>query len=273
MTLTILNDLDQGSDEWHEARRGIVTASVVGRLISSAAPHATSVDCPACGASAGGPCLSMAAKKEPTPIKTLHDARAAVASSLPPVYGPSNSDGARTLTTILVAERISGFTDETPMNSHMIRGVECEPVARNLYSTHHAKVTEVGFMRLDESWGTLGYSPDGLVGDDGLIEIKAPTTKGHVTAVLGGDVPAHNMAQCQAGLFVSGREWLDFIPYVGGLPLWVKRVYPDPNWQGAIKAAVSRFEEQAAEMTHAYLTATANLPATERLDRELGLVF
>lgn len=274
MTLHIYDELEQGSTEWHDARRGIVTASVVGKLITIGSPDPVTVDCPACKATAGGPCLSMAAKKTPAPIKTIHDARVSAAADLPPVYRPADNDTSRALTATLVAERIAGFTDDTAMTGDMWRGVTSEPIARDLYAKYHEPVTEVGFMRLDEEWGTLGYSPDGLVGDDGLIEIKAPRTKGHVLAVLSGEVPAHNIAQCQAGLLASGRAWLDFIPYVGGLPLWSKRVYPDPAWHGAIKAAVSRFEKTAAEMTDAYLAATADLPATERIDLDsLGLVF
>lgn len=272
MTLTTYDDLEQRSPEWYAARRGIVTASMVDKLITIGSPDPVSVDCPNCGAATGGPCLSMAAKKAPTPIKTIHDGRTLAAADLPPVYRPADNDTSRAITATLVAERIAGFTEESSMTRDMERGVLMEPYARDLYSEHHAPAVEVGFMRLEESWGTLGYSPDGLVGDDGLIEIKAPRTKGHLLAVLSGEVPAHNIAQCQAGLLVSGRAWLDFIPYVAGMPLWTKRVFPDPAWHGAIKGAVSRFEQTAAEMTDAYLTATANLPATERIDFFLDVI-
>jgi hypothetical protein len=269
VTLHIYDDLEQGTEEWAAARRGICTASVVGKLISIGPPDPITVNCPTCRATAGSACLSMAAKKTPTAIKTIHDARCAAAADLPPVYGPADSDTARAITATLVAERIAGFTEDTSMSADMWRGRDAEPYARDLYAEHHAPVTECGFMRLDEEWGTLGYSPDGLVGDDGLIEIKAPRAKNHLLTVLDGKVPTHNLAQCQAGLLVSGRKWLDFIPYVAGLPLWVIRVTPDPAWHGAIKGAVSRFEQTAAEMTDAYLTATANLPATERVDFNL----
>lgn len=274
MTLTIHDDVEQGTEEWLAVRRGIITASIVGKLISISPPDAVTVDCPTCKAVAGAPCVSMAAKKAPTAIKTLHDARTAATVDLPPVYGPADNDTALAITATLVAERIAGFTEEAWMSADMWRGRDAEPYARDLYSEHHAPVTQVGFMRLDEEWGTLGYSPDGLVGDDGLIEIKAPRAKSHVLTVLDGKVPTYNMAQCQAGLLVSGRAWVDFIPYVGGMPLWTTRVTPDPAWHGAIKAAVSRFEQTAAEMTDAYLKATDDLPVTERVDfNSLGLVI
>jgi len=225
MTLHILDDLEQGTPEWHDARRGIVTASVVGKLIT--------------------PTLKVA-----------------------------DNDTSRGVTATLVAERISGFTEETAMTSDMWRGVESEPVARDLYSRHHAPAEEVGFMVRDD-WGyPIGYSPDGLVGDDGLIEIKAPRAKAHIITILADKVPAFYMAQLQTGLLVSGRKWIDYVSYCGGLPLYVKRVHPDPAWHRAIVAAVANFELAANEMTANYEAAIAGLPATDRIDfNDLGLVF
>ncbi len=215
MTLHTFPEIEQGTTEWHDQRRGIVTASIVGRLIT--------------------PTLKVA-----------------------------DNDVSRGVTALLAAERIAGFTEDTPMTSDMWRGVECEPFARDLYAKHYAPVSEVGFMVRDD-WGyQIGYSPDGLVGDDGLIEIKAPRAKTHLTTILAGQVPAHYMAQLQTGLLVSGRDWIDFVSYVGGLPLWVKRVLPDLAWHEAIVAAVAKFETTAADMVAAYNQATEGLPVAER---------
>lgn len=264
MTLHEFPQIVQGSEEWHGQRRGIVTASAVGALVSVGAPDALSVGCPECHAFADDPCIS-AARKVPTPIKTIHGARTSIAAERPPVYSVADNDTSRGLTAALVAERIAGFTEDGPMTSDMWRGVECEPIARDYYSEHYAPVTETGFMVRDD-WGfSIGYSPDGLVGDDGLIEVKAPRAKTHLTTVLADKVPAYNMAQLQTGLLVSGRKWIDFIPFVGGLPLWKTRVYPDPAWHKAIVAAVAQFELTAAEMVAKYMTATEGLPATERV--------
>lgn len=271
MTLRIYETLEQRSDAWLEARRGIVTASVVGKLITADSPDATTVACPTCNAAVDSPCLSMN-RKTPAPIKTIHDARNAEVAGKPPVYTVANNETSRALTATLVAERISGFVEDGPMTSDMWRGVEAEPFARDKYAEHYGNVTEVGFM-VEDKWGfRIGFSPDGLVGDDGLIEVKAPRSKTHVLTVIDDKVPAYNMAQIQCGLLVSGRKWLDFIPYVGGLPLWKKRVHPDPAWQAAIVAAVANFETTAAEMVARYTAATEGLPATERIDN-LGLVF
>ena len=160
------------------------------------------------------------------------------------------------------------------MTSDMWRGVESEPFARDVYSEHHAEVTEVGFMLREEDGWKLGYSPDGLVGDDGLIEIKSPRAKTHLRTILADEVPGHYMPQLQAGLLVSGRKWIDFVSYVGGMPLYIKRVLPDPAWFAAITAACVAFQATAAQTVADYEKRVAGLPLTERIDNnELGLVF
>lgn len=265
MTLTIHDDIDQGTPEWHALRRGIVTASTVGKLLSTESPSAVVVDCPKCRATAGSPCLSLA-KKTPTPISTYHPERGSVAADLPSEVVVADNETSRGLTATLVAERITGQTEPTPFTDDMARGVMLEPVARDWYSRHHAPATEVGFMREVATWGTLGYSPDGLVGDDGLIEIKAPRARTHLRTVLADEVPAAHYAQCQAGLLVSGRKWIDFVSYVAGLPVFVKRVHPDPAWHAAIRSAVEGFEDAATALTSDYFTRVDGLPVAERID-------
>lgn len=268
MTLTVHPDLTQGSDEWLEARRGIVTASVVGQLVNVGAPEAVTIPCPTCKAPAGGPCLS-AARKVPTPIKTIHEARTAEAANLPPVYRPADSDTSRGLTAVLTAERITGYTDPTWVSSDMWRGIEDEPRAREAYSSRYAEAVECGLM-VEDKWGfPVGYSPDGLVGDDGLIECKSRRQKTQLLTVLADTVPAENMAQLQCGLLVSGRKWIDYVSYCGGMHLYVKRVLPDPAWFKAIVAAVAQFELTSAEMVATYTQATEGLATTERADLEV----
>jgi predicted phage-related endonuclease len=147
-----------------------------------------------------------------------------------------------------------------------MRGVMCEPIARDIYSGHHQQAEETGFMRFDGDGWTLGFSPDGLVGTDGLLEVKSPRAKTHVNTILADKVPSHYLAQCQSGLLVSGRKWLDFCSFHGGLPLFVKRIYPDPQWFEAITEACKAFEDRAEVMVAGYRTAAARMPATERID-------
>jgi putative phage-type endonuclease len=220
MTLHILEELEQGTEEWMDQRRGLVTASVVGKLLT--------------------PTLKVA-----------------------------DNDVSRGLTATLAAERITGWTEDTPMTPDMWRGVEHEPYARDLYAEHYAPVEVVGFMRRDEEGWTLGYSPDGLVGDDGLIEIKCPKAKTHLRTILADEVPAYYMPQLQAGLLVSGRKWIDFVSFVAGMPLYRKRVEPDPAWFYAIQAACESFEARAAHIVADYEGRVAGLPKTVRLDFEI----
>jgi hypothetical protein len=272
MTLTVHTDLVQGSDEWHDVRRGIVTASTVGNLITTRRLAALDYDCPDCGAPSNDPCRSKV--KQGAVIKTLHPERAEVArrSPSPLIFETASNDLSRSLTLMLTAERITGWTEPTFMNDAMARGVADEPVARGIYSEHYAPVTEVGFM-IEDKWGfPLGYSPDGLVGETGLIEIKSRAPKAQLATVLAGHPPAENMAQLQAGLLVSGREWLDYISFAGGMHMFVKRIYPDPRWFEAIINAVRAFENNAREMIAIYQDAVAGLQPTERT-LELGLVI
>lgn len=224
MTLIELPDLEQGTPEWHDQRRGIVTASVVGKLIT------------------------------------------------PKTVKPASNDESRGLAALLTAERITGYTDPTYRSADMWNGVEGEPRAVEVYNDHIAPVTTTGFMVRDD-WGfRIGYSPDGLVGDDGLVEVKTRRQKQQLQTVLAGEVPAENMAQLQCGLLVSGRAWIDYVSYCGGMHLYTKRVYPDPGWFEAIIAAVSIFEDTAAVMTANYNTAVEGRPMTERIE-ELEIVI
>jgi hypothetical protein len=273
MGLHVFAKMEQRSPEWYAARCGIVTASVVGKLVSTGAPDAGSVGCPTCRAKADAPCLSMARSKSPTPIKTFHDPRATKASALPPIYGVADNDTSRGVTASLVAERITGIVEPTFTSDDMWRGIEHEPYARDIYSGHYQQAVECGFMRLDGDGWQLGASPDGLVADEGGIEVKCPRAKGHVSTILADAVPPFYIPQIQACLLVTGRKWWDYVSFCAGLPLFVKRVYPDPAWHEAITAAVTKFETTAAEMVAAYTQATTDMPATERIDNELGLVF
>lgn len=274
MTLHVYADMEQRSEEWYAARCGIVTASAVSTLIKISPPEPFAVACPLCKVTPGEQCMSVA-KKTPTPIKTFHGERTEAASVLPPVYSPATGDTARSLINLLASERITGVVEETFTSRDMERGIFAEPYARELYGEHHAPAVEAGFMVREFDGFKIGYSPDGLVDNDGLIEIKAPRAKNQIGQVIAGEVPVEYMAQCQTGLLVSGRAWCDYVPYVGGMPLWVKRIEPDPDWQGAILGAAERAERLIAETVAAYQEAVEGLPQTERIDffEDVGLVF
>lgn len=271
-TIRYYPDLEQGTDEWLAARCGIVTASTVGKLLTVSRWGALDYLCPDCGAECGMPCLSKAKKAdgEPTPIKTMHPARVEWArdhaDTSPLIVQPATGDDARNLTLSLVAERITGHVDQAYINTDMWRGILEEPAARQAYSEHHAPVEEMGFITRTINGHRIGYSPDGLVGKDGLIEIKSRLQKKQLHTILDQGVPAENMAQLQCGLLVTGRKWIDYVSFSGGMPLWVTRVLPDPNWFDAITQAVALFEANAADMITRYRSAVDGLPVMERIE-------
>lgn len=278
MTLHEYPDLDQGTPEWHDQRRGMVTASAIGLLLSVSHLGAIGYGCTDCDAPANNPCRSKVKRggESGSAIKTMHPARVAAAEanreSAPLVIEPATGDTVRNLTALLAAERITNYTEPTFQSDDMWRGVMDEPVARDLYTKHYAPVRESGFMVRDD-WGfEIGYSPDGLVGDDGAIEVKSRRQKKQLLTVLANDVPAENYAQLQAALLVSGRAWIDYVSFSGGMAFWRKRVTPDPVWFDAIVAAVAAFEKTAELMVSKYLTAVDGLPMTERTSIELGMI-
>lgn len=272
--LHIYENLEQRSPEWYAARCGIVTASAIGTLITVGPPDASAVECPSCGALPVESCISLASKS-PSVLKKPHGERTEAAKSLPPVYSPAEGDTARALIMALAAERITSHVEETWISADMYRGIDAEPYARHLYAEHCTEepVTEVGFMVREYDGFKIGYSPDGLVGDRGLLEIKAPRQKGHLSTVVSGEVPAHHMAQLQTGLLVSGRDYIDFVSYSGGMHLWPKRVFPDPKWQAAILAAAEHAEKAINEYVATYERAVEGLPLTERIPNLDELVF
>lgn len=270
MTLHLFPALEQRSEEWYDQRRGIVTASVIGSLISVGKQTAADFDCPKCDAPAANPCIGTRGAE----IKTLHPERAEHARTNGRlVIEPASNTDSQSLTMHLAAERITGYTEPTFVSDDMWRGIEDEPRARDFYAEHYAPVTQVGFM-VEDQWGfKLGFSPDGLVGDEGLIEVKSRRQRNQLKTILADTVPSEHMAQLQAGLLVSGRQWVDYISWSGGMKFWRKRIYPQQVWFDAIVSAVARFESNAAEIIRLHDELTDGLPDTERPVLETGLVI
>lgn len=260
--LTVYRELEQRSPEWVAARAGLVTASAIGTLITHGKPDPARFVCVECSAPETEPCIGVRGK----PIKTMHPARHAAADAAPKVLTVADNDTARGLITTLAAERITGHVEETPFTRDMERGVMAEPFAQDAYTERTGNLVEhVGFIVRRFDGYSIGYSPDGLVGDDGLTEWKAPRAKGHINTVLADEVPAQYMAQCQTALLVTGRKWIDFVSFHGGLPLFIKRVHPDPQWFAAIEAAARAAEDAITDITTRYAAATDGLPATDRI--------
>lgn len=152
----------------------------------------------------------------------------------------------------LCAQRVNDYTEPTFVGYEMERGKRDEILARNIYNEFIAPVKEVGFIT-NNKWGfTLGYSPDGTVGDDGLLEVKSRRQKFQMESCLSGEVPQEYVLQLQTGLLVAEKQWIDFISFCGGMPLMVVRVYPDQKIHEAIVEVCGEAEMTMAKMIEQY---------------------
>lgn len=193
---------------------------------------------------------------------------------LTPTLKIANNDKTRAHVWELAAQRLTGYVEPHYVGDDMMRGFEDEVKARDLYSDLYAPAVEAGFYTSDE-WGfAIGYSPDGTVGADGLIECKSRRQKYQVQTICEGVVPDEYMLQIQTGLLVTGRKWLDFISYSGGLPMFVQRVFPDPQMQAAIVDAAAEFEAKVQQAIQSFSdnVAAHGYAATERtIEQEMTL--
>jgi len=172
------HDVQQGSDDWAELRKGMPTASDFDKIM--------------------------------TPV------------------GMKLSKSADKLIARLIGERMSPYMPErveTFSSRAMDWGRQTEEEARRFYEMErNCKVTNGGFCTTDD--GRFGASPDGLVGEDGMIELKCPEPGTHVGYLLEGGVPSDYLCQVHGQLIVTGRKWVDFMSYAQGMPPLLVRVEP-----------------------------------------------
>lgn len=153
----------------------------------------------------------------------------------------------------LASEIITNQPQESYKNEYMEWGNEVEPQARSMYELDKGiDVDQVAFM-YDETKGA-GYSPDGLVGENGLIEIKCPKTSTHIQWFLKGKCPAEHKAQIQCGLWISEREWCDFVSFDPRIntssSYFCVRVYRDQIYIDDLSNQCRIFLEELHEMLH-----------------------
>jgi hypothetical protein len=145
----------------------------------------------------------------------------------------------------LAGERILGAPAETYENGHIIRGREMEDEARRLYVfANDVEIRQVGFIRN----GDVGFSPDGLLGDNAAIEIKTMLPHILIDVLLRDRMPPEHYAQVQGGLMVSEREYVDFIGFWPGLPQFVSRQHRDEAFIKTLAAEIEQFQSELAEM-------------------------
>jgi len=145
----------------------------------------------------------------------------------------------------LICERLTGCVAPSFTNAAMIHGTETEPEARRAYEFYIDRdVVQVGFIP-HSSIEMAGASPDGLIGNDGLLELKCPNSATHIETLLGGVIPDKYVKQMQFQMACTGRQWCDFASYDNRLPermrLFVKRVDRDEELIGEIETEVRGF--------------------------------
>jgi putative phage-type endonuclease len=145
----------------------------------------------------------------------------------------------------LVCERLTGQKGESFTNAAMQHGTETEPLARAAYEARYdVLVDEVGFVP-HPSIIMAGASPDGLVREDGLIEIKCPNTATHIETLLSESVPNKYYTQMQFQIACTGRKWCDFVSFDNRLPtelqMFVKRVPRDDMYIRLIEDEIVKF--------------------------------
>lgn len=201
MTVEIF-DSEQGSPEWFEVRRGVVTASEFHCVLAQ-------------GKDKDG--------------KKSRDA----------------SRMRRSYMLRLVGERLTGDPAETYSNGHMERGRMMEAEARTLYAfMEDQNPLPVGFIRN----GDVGCSPDSLLSDVGVLEIKTKLPHLQIEALLFGQLPSEHKAQVQGQLWVAEREWCDFVSYWPRLPLFVHRVHREEPYIDMLAREVRAFIEETREV-------------------------
>lgn len=160
----------------------------------------------------------------------------------------------------LVAERLTGNVEPTFTNAAMQWGTDKEPEAREAYEFHAGVFVDQVGMIDHPAIAMTGASPDGLVGDDGLVEIKCPNTATHIETLLSGKVPAKYVTQIAWQMACTGRAWCDFVSFDPRMPehmrLFVRRVDRDDTLIATLEAEVSAFltevSETVAALTRAY---------------------
>jgi hypothetical protein len=147
------------------------------------------------------------------------------ASNFDKLFMGKSTLGYQTLINTIVYERLTLDIPDSYSNKDMERGIELEPIAREAYELEtFNKVKQVGFIEADD-W--RGYSPDGLVGEDGLLEVKCPKFNTWINYKLFPEkLYEEYKYQVQGGLWIAERKWIDLTAYHPKLGLIIQRILP-----------------------------------------------
>lgn len=165
----------------------------------------------------------------------------------------------RNLVDEISIQRITQYMEPTFQGYDMERGNVEEKLARDLYRKNYAPVEICGFVTNDDFGFTLGWSPDGLVGDDGCIEVKSRKHRLQFATILSGVMPDEFKVQVQSGLLISRRQYCDFISYSGALNMMTLQIPPDLELHDAIKNCAFEFEKRVQLAVEEYGNKLASL--------------
>lgn len=152
----------------------------------------------------------------------------------------------------IISDKFSTGEREDLISKDVERGNELEPIARGYYEMENGvEVMEVGFVEYNEY---CGCSPDGLVGDDGGIEIKCPNDSNYFKILMTDQIDSKYMWQIQMNLLITGRKWWDFIAYNPNFKrlFYVKRVFPNMSMQSDLRSGISMGEDIMRKMISKY---------------------
>ncbi len=200
--MIIFDHVEQGTDEWHEMRRGVITASRFKDVMSKGRGTA--------------------------PSKTRH------------AYMLE-----------LAAEVLTGNIEHFEPNKYMQWGTEKEPEAKSMYEfLTDNEVSEVAFIKHDTF--NCGVSPDGLVGDNGGLEIKCPKTTTQIETFLSGKMPSQHKAQVQGCMWVTERDYWDFVSFDpridGEASFFNVRVERDEEYIKELADGIALFDDQLQDL-------------------------
>lgn len=169
----------------------------------------------------------------------------------------------------LISERLTGIPYPQYVSAEMQWGIDHEAEARAAYELHAGELVDTCGFVLHPAISMFGASPDGLVGDVGLIQIKCPTTRTHLDWMLAGTIPVEHMAQMLAEMSCTGRSWCDFVSFDPRLPahlqLFVKRYERDEKLIAALEQEVQHFNAEIDQVM-ASLPQAGPAPVVDLLD-------
>lgn len=166
-------------------------------------------------------------------------------------FAISQSETAQALVAVAAGATVfNQVDDDTYQSAAMLRGSETEDQARAWYALEYDAVKEVGLCIAEDD--SCACSPDGLVGDDGGIEVKCPKFKDHMANLASDTLRLKYVLQVQMFLLVTERKWCDWISYHPDLPKKVIRCYPDLEAHKKIKLAVAEFNRQKAVLVEKF---------------------